>query len=445
MRRLLMLMMGVVMVACSTTGQPVSGEKPLAFPGAEGAGKYTVGGRGGEVYVVTNLDDEGEGSLRKGVQKHGARTIVFGVSGTILLNRPLDINNDSITIAGQTSPGDGICIKGYGLNIKANEVIVRYLRVRPGDVYEVEQDAVSTIGRKNIVIDHCSMSWGNDEVLSAYNIENLTVQWCLISESLNASHHHKGEHGYGGIWGGNKATFHHNLLAHHTSRNPRFQGGRSLKAGQQELVEMVNNVIYNYAEKAAYAGEAGQYNMIANYFKPGPATSKGELKFMVEPYAPFGKFYLEGNTVVGAPEVTADNALGINTKRGALEEMLALEPFSVSDYQVRDAETAYDAVLAGVGASHQRDVIDQRVIAEVREGTATYGRNGILDSQEQVGGWPELLSSEAPLDSDGDGMPDAWEEANGLDTNESGDHKAYDLSPLYTNIEVYMSNLVANE
>jgi hypothetical protein len=148
---------------------------------------------------------------------------------------------------------------------------------------------------------------------------------------------------------------------------------------------------------------------------------------------------------VGAPEVTADNALGINTKRGALEEMLALEPFSVSDYQVRDAETAYDAVLAGVGASHQRDVIDQRVIAEVREGTATYGRNGILDSQEQVSGWPELLSTEAPLDSDGDGIPDAWEEANGLDTNESGDHKAYDLSPLYTNIEVYMSNLVANE
>ncbi|GAO30169.1 pectate lyase [Geofilum rubicundum JCM 15548] len=437
-----MWMLGVLMVACNSTGQPVNGEKPLAFPGAEGAGKYTVGGRGGEVYVVTNLKDEGEGSLRKGVQKHGARTIVFAVSGTILLNRPMDINNDSITIAGQTAPGDGICLQGYGLNIKANEVIVRYLRIRPGDIYEVEQDAVSTIGRKNIIIDHCSMSWGNDEVLSAYNIENLTVQWCLISESLNESHHHKGEHGYGGIWGGHKATFHHNLLAHHTSRNPRFQGGRSLKPGQEELVEMVNNVIYNYAEKAAYAGEAGQYNMIANYFKPGPATSKSERRYIIEPYAPLGKFYLNGNVVVGAPEVTEDNSLGINTKRGSLEEIVAQVPFSVSDYKVRGAEEAYEAVLTGVGASHKRDVIDQRVIAEVREGTATYGRNGILDSQEQVGGWPDLLSAEVPLDGDGDGMPDTWEEANGLNSKESYDHSAYDLSKHYTNLEVYMNSLV---
>lgn len=445
MRKIVMLMVGVVLVACSSAGQPASGEKPLAFPGAEGAGKYTVGGRGGEVYVVTNLLDEGEGSLRKGIQKHGARTIVFAVSGTILLNRPMDINNDSITIAGQTAPGDGICLQGYGLNIKADEVIVRYLRIRPGDIFEVEQDAVSTIGQKNVIIDHCSMSWGNDEVLSAYNIENLTVQWCLISESLNESHHHKGEHGYGGIWGGNKATFHHNLLAHHTSRNPRFQGGRSLKDGQQELVEMVNNVIYNYAEKAAYAGEAGQYNMIANYFKPGPATSKDERKLFVEPYAPLGQFYVEGNMVVGAPEVSENNTLGINTKRGALEEMVATEPFTVSDYKVRDAETAYEEVLSGVGASRKRDVVDQRVIAEVREGSATYGRNGILDSQEQVGGWPELLSAEAPLDSDKDGMPDTWELAKDLDLNDSNDANAYDLSKTYTNLEVYLNGLVDNQ
>ena len=441
-RSLIMIGLGVLLTPAFVLGQSECAPGRLAFPGAEGAGKYTVGGRGGEVYLVTNLNDEGEGSLRKGVQKHGARTIVFAVSGDILLNRPLDINNDSITIAGQTAPGDGICLKGYGLKIKANEVIVRHLRVRPGDLYEVEQDAVSVIGQKNVIIDHCSFSWGNDEVLSAYNNENISVQWCIISESLNESHHHKGEHGYGGIWGGNKATFHHNLLVHHTSRNPRLQGGRTLKGDEQELMEFVNNVVYNYAEKAIYAGEEGHYNIVGNYFKPGPATAKDERERFVEPYAPFGGFYVSGNVMDGSAAVTADNKLGVSESKGPVDSMLVSVPFAVSDYEVRDAREAYTAVLqkAGMGV---RDALDRRLVYEVRNGVALYGRKGILDSQDEVGGWPDLQQYPALSDSDKDGMPDEWELSRGLDPKDHKDAWQYNLCSNYSNLEVYINGLSA--
>ncbi len=414
-----------------------------AFPGAEGAGKYTVGGRGGQVYVVTNLNDKGEGSLRKGIQRKGARTIVFVVSGTIRLETPLTINNDSITIAGQSAPGKGICLSGHGLKVSASEVIIRYIRIRPGDEFPIEQDAITGMGNKNIIIDHCSFSWGTDEACSFYKNENLTIQWCIMSESLNMSHHFKGEHGYGGIWGGNKATFYHNLLAHHTSRNPRFQGSRGLTSGEEELTEMVNNVIYNWRSKASYGGENGKYNLIGNYYKPGPATVSKERILFLEPYKPLGKYYLSGNILEGAPAVNKNNQKGINPKSGSLKEIVVGSPFMVSDIKPFSAQDAFNAVINNAGASLNRDEVDRRILNEVRTGTTTYGENGIINSQKDVGGWPDLSGGIAPADTDGDGMPDEWEIENGLDPNNSTDHRGYNLHQQYTNLEMYLNGIVA--
>jgi len=414
-----------------------------AFPGAEGAGKYTVGGRGGQVYVVTNLNDKGEGSLRKGIQRKGARTIVFVVSGTIRLETPLTINNDSITIAGQSAPGKGICLSGHGLKVSASEVIIRYIRIRPGDEFPIEQDAITGMGNKNIIIDHCSFSWGTDEACSFYKNENLTIQWCIMSESLNMSHHFKGEHGYGGIWGGNKATFYHNLLAHHTSRNPRFQGSRGLTSGEEELTEMVNNVIYNWRSKASYGGENGKYNLIGNYYKPGPATVSKERVLFLEPYKPLGKYYLSGNILEGAPAVNKNNQKGINPKSGSLKEIVVGSPFMVSDIKPFSAQDAFNAVINNAGASLYRDEVDRRILNEVRTGTTTYGENGIINSQKDVGSWPDLSGGIAPTDTDGDGMPDEWEIENGLDPNNSNDHRGYNLHQQYTNLEMYLNGIVA--
>ena len=228
-------------------GVAVSGHI-LAFPGAEGYGKYTAGGRGGKVYEVTNLNDFGKGSLRAAVEAEGSRTVVFRVSGTIDLKSNLTIRNPYITIAGQTAPGDGICIKRYPLSIGADEVIIRYIRVRLGDESGVDADAISSRYNKNLIIDHVSASWSVDETMSIYHNENVTVQWCLIAESLYQSNHIKGHHGFGGIWGSNYSTYHHNLLAHHSSRNPRFASG----CGNTDYR---NNVLYNWGYQSCYGGE----------------------------------------------------------------------------------------------------------------------------------------------------------------------------------------------
>ncbi|MFC2186240.1 pectate lyase [Fulvivirgaceae bacterium LMO-SS25] len=414
-------------------------EPPIAFPGAEGFGKYTTGGRGGEVYVITNLEDDGPGSLREAIRKKHPRTIVFAVSGEIRLKSSLDINYGDLTIAGQSAPGEGITLRDYPMKIKGDNVIVRYMRFRLGDVSQTEDDAISSIRNTNIIIDHCSMSWGTDESGSFYDNENFTLQWCILSESLNQSVHAKGEHGYGGIWGGKKATFHHNLLAHHNSRNPRFNGARYHKLPAEELVDFRNNVIYNWRGNSSYGGEEGQHNMINNYYKPGPATKSNKTRIL-EPYEPFGKFFVKGNFVEGAENVTSNNLLGVKDAETAIVN----EPFRVADVETHTAENALLEVLSHAGASHFRDKIDARIIEETRTGKATNGKlgDGIIDSQEEVGGWLTITSTEAPLDSDGDGIPDAWEKANKLNPNDPSDAVLFTLDKNYTNIEVYLNSLV---
>ena len=246
----------IILVACLLGVVSCIRAQQIAFPGAEGYGKWTTGGRGGRVLTVTNLNDSGEGSFRDAVEQMGPRIVVFAVDGTIELKSPLRVNNDSITIAGQSAPGDGICLKDYPLVVNASNVIIRYIRVRVGDLNNLDSDGLGggRYGQKNVILDHLSVSWSIDECLSIYKTENLTVQWCLVTHSLNTSVHTKGSHGFGGIWGGYKATFHHNLLANHASRNPRFASVDGTK-----WVDYRNNVVYNWGFKTAYGGGPVSY------------------------------------------------------------------------------------------------------------------------------------------------------------------------------------------
>ncbi|HWQ93436.1 MAG TPA: pectate lyase, partial [Clostridia bacterium] len=298
--------MAIVTVAALAQETPseASPVKVPAFPGAEGYGSIAKGGRGGKVIAVTNLSDSGPGSLRAAVEAKGPRIVVFRVSGTIDLKSGLSISDPYITIAGQTAPGDGIAIKRYPLSIEADEVVLRYLRLRLGNETGDDVDALSSRYHKNIIVDHVSASWSVDEALSIYHCENVTVQWCLIAESLYNSVHVKGAHGFGGIWGGNHSTYHHNLLAHHSSRNPRFVSGGG-------HIDYRNNVIYNWGGNSAYGGEKQQVgnprfnfttiNMVANYYKPGPATGSGAVGRRIvspsfrEATSDFGRWYVSEN------------------------------------------------------------------------------------------------------------------------------------------------------
>lgn len=411
-----------------------------AFPGAEGFGKFTTGGRGGKVVVVTNLEDDGEGSLRKALRMKEPRIVVFAVSGTIALKSPLDINYGDLTIAGQTAPGEGITLKNYPIKVKGNNVIIRYIRSRMGDEQGIQDDAISVIRQKNVIIDHCSFSWGTDECASFYDNENMTVQWCMVTESLNSSVHAKGEHGYGGIWGGKQVSFHHNLLAHHKSRTPRFNGARYHKEPAAEIVDFRNNVIYNWQSNNSYAGEQGNHNVVNNLYKPGPGTQSKDDKFL-NPWEPYGTYYVAGNVLVGDEEVTQNNEKGISVKTADMPFLLR-QPIAVAEVTTQTATEACQLVLAQAGASFRRDAVDARVVNEVAEGKATFG-TGIIDSQQQVGGWPVLNSEKAPQDTDQDGMPDRWEKKNKLNLNDASDAAQYNLSKDYTNIEVYINGLVA--
>ncbi len=420
--------------------------EPLAFPGAEGYGKLTTGGRGGRVIKVTNLNDMGPGSLREAINATIDRIIVFEVSGTIALESPLNIRTGNVTIAGQSAPGDGICISNYPVRVMADNVIIRYMRFRLGDVKRVEHDALEGTGRKRIMIDHCSMSWSVDECATFYDNEDFTMQWCIIAESLNESVHSKGAHGYGGIWGGLGASFHHNLLAHHNSRLPRFNGARYHKQPSREKVDFTNNVLFNWGNNSAYGGEEGNHNMINNYYKPGPATPSNKRHRLLEAYAPYGKYYIAGNYLDGNSTITADNwNRGVDLKDGGtLTSIKSNEAFTSPLLVQQTSLEAFNAVLDKAGASLKRDAVDARIVEEVRTGVATSGknRNGIIDSQNDVGGWPELKAAPAPLDTDKDGIPDEWEHANGLDPQNAADARYYKAGTPYTYLEVYLNSLV---
>lgn len=518
-----------------------------AFPGAEGFGRYTTGGRGGAVYHVTKLDDDGsEGTFRWACNKSGVRTIVFDVSGTIYLKSALQLKKGNVTIAGQTAPGDGICIADYPFTIDSDNVIIRFMRFRLGNrhVDKHEGDGLGGMDRKNIIVDHCSISWSIDECLSVYGSKNITLQWNIVSQSLKKSGHSKGNHGYGGNWGGSGATYHHNLLAHHDSRVPRL--GPRPGTQKDERMDMRNNVMYNWGGNGCYGGEGMTVNIAYNYYKPGPTTLKRTKAMQYRLAAPgirtvdyclnkaaiaayyktatgtavtkndvsgssdgtnnyveisgtkykidmktnkidvggkqvtvswndwkpmlhvWGKFYAEGNYNPNSADMNKDNfKYGIanqidksgNDKTYPGDNAVKLTvPMPFEGVTTHTAQDAYEKVLAYAGASLHRDWVDEQMVNDTRKGIATStgsgNTGGIINSQNDnkpAGAaadwspWPDLVTdtSISVADTDGDGIPDYWEDANGLDKNNAADGNLTGAEG-YTNLERYMNSLVAD-
>ncbi len=466
----LLLSISVLLIFSNCSSQTkmrgTASSDPIAFPGAEGFGKFTTGGRGGKLYVVSNLNDDGPGSLRKAAEASGKRMIVFTTAGTIHLKTRLSIKGD-VTIAGQTAPGDGICLADQPVSLSGNNIIMRYLRIRMGDRYQAggmvdgagADDALSGTRRKNIIIDHCSLSWSTDEVFSVYAGDSTTLQWNLISEPLNYSYHFEAgdkdyeHHGYGGIWGGAHLTAHHNLFAHCNSRTARFDGIRNAAT---ELVDYSNNVIYNWGGNNVYAGEGGNYNIVNNYYKYGPQTNK-TVKFQVVnpnnklPQIPFGKFYVKGNHVDGSPEVTANNYLGVRMGNGGTEQdkqaTVINAPHPTVLYAMQHATQAYEAVLRNVGASFRRDTLDARVINDVKNRTGKFidVQGGFAHGTAYdltVNAWPALKSANALTDTDQDGIPDEFEKKNRLDASNASDAAQQAPGSHYTNLEIYINSIL---
>jgi hypothetical protein len=452
----------------------------LAFPGAEGAGRFATGGRGTAaqpttVLEVTNLLDDGKpGSLRYAVQlssaKAPARTIVFRVSGTIHLLSPLTFSKSNTTIAGQTAPG-GICLADYPVQVKASNVVVRFVRFRMGDKNQNQgqvdgaggDDAFGGLHNHQLVIDHCSMSWSTDECFSVYEGDSTTLSWNLIGPPLNYSYHfEKGDtdyerHGYGGIWGGQHATMHHNLFVHCNSRTPRFNGSRYTHAAGYENCDFRNNVIYDWGENNVYAGEGGNYNIINNYYKPGPSTKPAVRARLLNPYKltkgnnplPYGHFYLAGNYQEASAEVTAHNWRGVDMNEGTRADTTlakASQPFDLGPVATQPAAQAYDLVLAGAGASRPlRDTLDQRLVREVRTRTGRlidvqggYPHGTPYATSQKA--WPVLASKPALTDTDHDGMPDAWELAHKLNPKDAADRGKAGAGG-FPMLEVYLAEL----
>ena len=470
-----------------------------AFPGAEGFGRYVTGGRGGNVFHVTNLNDSGEGSLRWALSQAGIKTIVFDVSGTIELKSKLNIPSNT-TIAGQTAPGDGICVADYPCAINGNNVIVRYMRFRLGNDYVTTNgadgwDGFGALDKNNYIIDYCSVSWSIDECLSCIGGKNITVQWCISAQSLRHAGHTKGNHGYGGNWGGSGASFHHNLMIHHESRTPRL--GPRYTTQLDERMDMRNNVIYNWTGNGVYGGEAMTINIVNNYYKPGPGSPSGvkgmriaavnlrTTKYVTQytAYKPtehiWGKFFVDGNVNTKYSQVTEDNwTYGMYNQISnsdndnlytavAKDTMRLRSPMPFPHTTTHSADVAYEKVLAYAGASLHRDSHDALMVSDCRDGIATYtgdyyekkatspteGKKnaaGIINSpydnkpagaDDNWSPWPTLTSNIPPVDTDGDGIPDSWEEEHGLDPNNAEDGKIV-AEDGYTNLEHYLNSLV---
>jgi hypothetical protein len=438
----------------------------IAFPNAEGFGKFATGGRGGQVVAVTNLNDSGEGSFRNALEKfpNEPLTIIFKVSGIIELQSKIQIKRSNLTIAGQTAPGDGICLKNQslilnGASAKGNHgnIIIRFIRSRPGGTDKKGLYGFDMENCHDVIIDHCSFSWANEECAAMYDTKNTTVQWCIVSEGLYNAGHMKGNRSYGGVWGGQYASYHHNLIAHLNNRAVRFNGARAHDT--MAIIDYRNNVIYNWGNvNACYGGEVNiaggvsQVNIVNNYYKPGPAVP-AELKFI---HASFqkentkgtGQWYASGNIMEGNKFLTKKNNRGIDlAEAGFPNHAIAKNPFDITiKIPEQTAKEAYDIVLRNAGAYlPTRDAVDERIINETKTGTAigkgVYGKPGIIDFPEIVGGWPMYKSANAPVDTDEDGMPDEWETKNGLNKNDATDRNKIDNSG-YTMLEMYLNELV---
>jgi pectate lyase len=413
---------------------------PPAFRGAEGFGARTPGGRGGRVIVVRNLNDSGPGSFREAATASGPRVVVFRVSGLITLASPIEIREPYVTVAGQSAPGDGICFRGSQVSVLTHDVVVRFLRFRPGDISSGEVDNLDVMGDSHdVIIDHCSATWSIDEALSASGgVKDVTIQWSLIAEGLNRSHHSKGAHGFGSLVravGG--VTLHHNLWAHNTERNPRL--GDNYGKPPWPVFDVRNNVIYDYGKFASgLTGDRLSVNYVGNYVRPGPSSdrARGIIVFTDTAAA---TYFVEGNLVEGRADRTADNTRLFDRAEveGRRLVMVVRTPFDAPPVHTTSASDARREVLDGVGATlPRRDAVDERIVREVEQGTGA-----IIDSQSQVGGWPEYRSATAPPDGDGDGIPDEWERTRHLDPKDPSDASRVGDKDGYTNIEIYLDEL----
>lgn len=456
-----------------------------AFPTAEGYGKWATGGRGGKVVEVTTVQDDGVGNLtgsfRWAIRQFSGNplTVVFKVSGVIDLNG-IDIRSSrsNMTIAGQTAPGDGICIRGAKCNFGGSKnLIIRHLRFRIG-LKELTDSTTAFIAGGSIgiengsnwIIDHCTFGWSGEENMTIYDNTLTTVQWCLIHEGLYDSGHGKGARSFGAQWGGQSSTYHHNLLAHNVSRTPRVNGARSNDINV--LMDYVNNVNYNwgisnscYGSDIDASGKTHRLNMINNYYKPGPARPGSSASFFTQASfhteqttTKIAQFYMNGNYMEGTTNSAKnnDNYLGLDnsyylSKGISKSAMISNTPFEVPyKLDIETAQQAYISVLANAGA-FPRDTVDRRIIQEVKNGTASchgrydnYRMTGIIDQPSQAGGYPTYKTYNVVTDNDHDGMDDAWETNNGLNPANAEDRNNVTLSG-YTALEVYLNSLVGEK